>query len=61
MLYESIQHRASNWVKAVTPSDKLCYVRPFPGLFFSCFSLIESEISAQASRQAATEEPNKGL
>ena len=37
------------------------YVRPFPGLFCSFFSLIESEISKQASRQVATEQPNKGL
>ena len=36
------------------------YVRPFPGLFSNFFPLIESEISEQASRQIATEEPNKG-
>ena len=40
---------------------KLYYVRPFPGLLFSFFPIIESEISEQGSRQVATEEPNKGL
>ena len=37
------------------------FVRPFPGLFSSLFSLIESEIPEQARRQLATEELNKGL
>ena len=32
-----------------------------PGLPFSFFPIIESEISEQAGRQVATEEPNKGL
>ena len=53
VLYESVEHRA----KAVTPSAKLNHVRPFPGLFSSFFSLIESEIFEQASREIATEEP----
>ena len=45
--------------KAVTPSAKLYYVRPFPGLLSSFFRrLIESEISEQASRQVAKREPN---
>ena len=43
------------------PSAKLYYVWPFPGLLSGFFSLIESEISEQASRQVATEEPNKGF
>ena len=47
--------------KAVTPSANLYFVRPFPGLFSSLFSLIESEIPEQARRQLATEELNKGL
>ena len=46
---------------AATSSAKLCYVRPFPGFLSRFFSLIESGISEQASRQIATEEPNKGL
>ena len=54
-------NRAQSWAKAVTPSAKLYYVRPFPGLLFSFFPIIESEISEQASRQVATEEPNKGF
>ena len=37
------------------------YVLLFRGLFSSFFLLIESEISKQASRQVATEQPNKGL
>ena len=32
-----------------------------PGLPFSFFPIIESEISEQASRQVVTEEPKKGL
>ena len=43
------------------PSAKLYYVRPFPGFLSSFFSLIEGEISEQASREVATEKPNKGL
>ena len=46
-----------SWAKAVTPSTKLCYVPPFPGLLSSFFALIDSEFSEQASRQVATEEP----
>ena len=53
--------RAQSWATAVKPSANLNYVRPFPGLFSSFFSLIESEISEQASRQVTTEQPNKGL
>ena len=34
---------------------------PFPELLSSFFSLIESEILEQASRQVTTEEPNKGF
>ena len=53
-----------SWSKAVTPSAKLYFVRPFPGplfnLTFNFFSSIESEISEQASRQVVTEEPEKG-
>ena len=48
-----------SWAKAVTPSTKLCYVPPFPGLLSSFFSLIDSEFSEQANRQVATEEPKK--
>ena len=51
-----------NWAEAVTPSAKLYCVRPFPGLslvFF--FSVIESDISEEASQQIVTEEPNKVL
>ena len=55
------EYRALSWAKAVTPSAKLYYVKPFPGRPFSFFPIIESEISEQASRQVATEEPNKGL
>ena len=55
------EYGAKSWAKAVTPSAKLYYVRPFPGLLSSFFSIIESEISEQASRQVATEEPNEGL
>ena len=53
-----------SWSKAVTPSAKLYFVRPFPGplfnLTFNFFSSIESEISEQASRVVVTEEPEKG-
>ena len=52
MLYGSVEHRA----KVVTSSAKLNHIRPFPGLFSRFFSLIESEISEQASRKIATEE-----
>ena len=34
------------------------YVRPFPGLLSTFFSLIKSEISEHGSRQVATENPN---
>ena len=40
-------------------SAKLYYVRPFPELLSCFFSLIESEISEQASRQVASEEQKK--
>ena len=53
------EYRAKSWAKAFTPSAKLCYVRPFPGLLFSFFPIIESEISEQASRQVAIEEPEE--
>ena len=43
------------------PSAKLYYVRPFPRFLSSFFSLIEGEITEQASREVATEKPNKGL
>ena len=55
------EYRVYSWAKAVTPSAKLYYGRPFPRLLFSFFPIIESEISEQASRQVATEESNKGL
>ena len=58
MLYESIEHRAELKLSRHLPN---CNVRPFAGLLFSFFSIIESEISEQASRQVATEEPNKGF
>ena len=50
--------RSHCWAKAVTPSAKLLYVRPFPGLLSSLFSLMESEILEKASRQVTTEEPS---
>ena len=50
-----------SWAKAVTPSTKLCYVPPFPGLLSSFFLLIDSEFSEQASRKVATEEPKNTL
>ena len=50
-----------SWAKAVTPSTKLCYVPPFPGLLSSFFSLTDSEFSEQASRQVVTEEPKNTL
>ena len=53
--------RAQSWAKVVMPSAKLYYVPPFPGFLSSFFSLIEGEISEQASREVATEKPNKGL
>ena len=49
-----------SWAKAVTPSAKLYFVRPFRGPLFNFFSSIESEISEQASRQVAREELKKG-
>ena len=39
------EYKAKSWGKAVTPPAKLYYVRPFPGLLCSFFSLIEIEIS----------------
>ena len=39
----------------------MCYVQPFSGLLFSFFSLTESEILEQGSREIAREEPNNGL
>ena len=58
MLYQSTS--IESWAKAVTPSAKLYFVRPFPGPLFNFFSSIESEISEQASWQVVTEEPEKG-
>ena len=51
-----LEYKTRSWVKAVTPSAKLYYVRPFPELFpifvlFSCFSFIESDISEEGSRE----------
>ena len=53
--------RIQTWSWAVTPSAKLNYVRSFPRLLFSLFSLIESEISKQARRKVGTKELNKDL
>ena len=39
-------------------SEKMYYVRPFPGLLSTFFSLIKSEISEHGSGQVATENPN---
>ena len=58
MLYEKIEHRAELKLSRHLPN---CTVRPFPGLLSSFFSIIESEISEQASRHVATEESSKGL
>ena len=54
VLYESIEHRAELKLSY--------YVRPFPGLHFSFFSdNWKWNFGTEASRQVATEEPNKGL
>ena len=58
MLYESIEHGPELKLSRHLPD---CLVGPLPGLLFSFFPIIESEISEQAGRQVATEEPNKGL
>ena len=54
MLYESIEHRAELKLSPHLPN---CTMFDFlPGLLSGFFSLIESEISEQASRQVATKE-----
>ena len=55
------EYRAWSLAEAVTPSAKIVLCPTFPGLLSSLFSIIESEISEQARRQVATEEPNRGL
>ena len=55
------EYKAQSWAKVVTPSPKLHYVRPFPGLLSSYYPFVESEIPEGASRKVPTEEPNKGL
>ena len=57
VFYDSIEHRAELKLSRHLSN---CTVRPFAGLF-SFFSIIESKLSEQASRQVAKEEPNKGL
>ena len=54
-----IAGKPHNWLNLIYA--KLYYVPPFPGLLYSFFPIIESEILQQASWQVATEEPNKGL
>ena len=39
-----LEYKTRSWVKAVTPSAKLYYVRPFFKLLSSFFSLIENDI-----------------
>ena len=58
VLYESIEHRAELKLSRHLSN---CTLRPFAGLLFSFFSIIESKLSEQASRQVAKEEPNKCL
>ena len=57
VLYESVEHRAELKLSRHLPN---CTVSDLFRDFFLA-SLIESKISEQASRQVATEEPNKGL
>ena len=58
MHYKSIEHRAEQKLSRHLPNCIAC-VRPLLKLLASFFSIIESEISEQASRQVATEEPKK--
>ena len=57
MLYESIEHRTELKLSRHLPN---CTMFDLSGTSFSFFPIIESKISEQASRQVATEEPNKG-
>ena len=58
VFYDSIKHKAELKLSRHLSN---CTVRPFEGLLLTFFSISESKISEQASRQVATEEPNKGL
>ena len=59
VLYESTEHRAELKLSRRLPNYTMFDLFWDFSLVF--FSLIESEISEQANRQIATEEPNKGL
>ena len=59
VLYESIVHRTE--LKLSRHLPKCIMFDLFRDFFFAFFPIIESEISEQASRQVATEEPKKGL
>ena len=59
MLYESKEHRTELKLSRHLPNYTMFDL--FRDFFFSFFPIVESEISEQASRQVATEEPNKGL
>ena len=56
MLYESIEHRAELKLSCHLPNYTMFNL--FQEFFLAFFAIIESEISEQASRQVATEEPN---
>ena len=59
VLYESMEHRAE--LKLSRHLSNCTMFDLFRDFFLAFFPIIESEISEQASRQVATEEPNKGL
>ena len=59
VLYESIVHRAELKLSLHPPNCTMFDL--FWDFFLAVFPIIESEISEQASRQVATETPNKGL
>ena len=56
-----LEYKTRSWVKAVTPSAKLYYVRTFSKLLSSFFSLLKMTFSEQASQEVATEKPNQGF
>ena len=57
MLYESIEHRAELELSRHLPNCTMFDL--FRNFSLAFFSLIESKLLAQASRQVATEEPKK--
>ena len=59
ILYESIEHRAELKLSSHLPNCTMSYL--FRDFSLAFFTIIESEISEQASRQVVTEEPNQAL